>query len=233
MNCQTTEPLIPLFIEADLDATEMQQVTAHVEACAACHALTTEFRASQSSLHALAVPEFDEATMHAMRAAVQYEIARPTMADWLASRWHWKLAWAAAACLLLGAFVWQRQFLTPENKPVVAQGQPPDTPAPAKDSAAPGTVRRGGASYRPTRKPSPQPGQRAATRGTVPAPSEAEPVTAAPAATLALTASPETPTPAAEPEMLRMEFQTADPNIRIIWLTPKEPARTNPAADTK
>jgi hypothetical protein len=37
----------------------------------------------------------------------------------------------------------------------------------------------------------------------------------------------------AEPEILRMEFQTADPNIRIIWLTPKEPARTNPATDTK
>ena len=32
------------------------------------------------------------------------------------------------------------------------------------------------------------------------------------------------PPPAAnvvEPEMLRIEMQTADPNIRIIWLTPK------------
>jgi hypothetical protein len=42
---------------------------------------------------------------------------------------------------------------------------------------------------------------------------------------------PEDATFAPEPEMLRMEFQTADPNIKIIWLTPKEPTRTNPAAD--
>jgi hypothetical protein len=36
------------------------------------------------------------------------------------------------------------------------------------------------------------------------------------------------PAPVPEPEMMRMEFQTADPNIRIIWLTPKAIA-TNPA----
>lgn len=35
--------------------------------------------------------------------------------------------------------------------------------------------------------------------------------------------------PAAEPEMLRMEIQTADPNIKIIWLMPQ----TNTQADRK
>ncbi len=34
-----------------------------------------------------------------------------------------------------------------------------------------------------------------------------------------------------EPEMLRMEIQTADPNIKIIWLMPQEP--TNTQADHK
>ena len=38
-----------------------------------------------------------------------------------------------------------------------------------------------------------------------------------------------------EPEMLRIEIQTADPNIKIIWLAPKDTnsSRTGTAADTK
>jgi hypothetical protein len=30
------------------------------------------------------------------------------------------------------------------------------------------------------------------------------------------------------PEILRIELQTADPNIRIIWFAPKEPNSTIP-----
>jgi hypothetical protein len=54
-----------------------------------------------------------------------------------------------------------------------------------------------------------------------------------PPAPQAETAAPNAEPSKPEPEMLRMEFQTADPNIRIIWLTPKAPARTTPATDTK
>jgi hypothetical protein len=34
---------------------------------------------------------------------------------------------------------------------------------------------------------------------------------------------------ATAPEVTRIEIQTADPNIRIIWLTPKPQDATNPA----
>jgi hypothetical protein len=36
-------------------------------------------------------------------------------------------------------------------------------------------------------------------------------------------------------EMTRIEFQTADPNIRIIWLTPKDPdsSSTKPNTNTR
>ena len=237
MNCQKAEQLIPLFVEADLDAAEMQQVTNHLETCTACSEIVAVFQGSQASLHALAAPDFDEAVLAAMRNAVQREIARPTNADWPAARWSWKLGWAiAAACLLLGGVVlyWQVSP-TPENKPVVAQEnhQVPMPAVQAKRSATIGTVPRAVARQRPTRKP--QPSSLATARGTVPlaAPLIAEPVTASPAPALALTASPEIATPAPEPEMLRMEFHTADPNIKIIWLTPKEPTRAIPAPFTE
>ena len=236
MNCQKTEQLIPLFVEADLDAAEMQQVTEHLATCDACRALAAEFSASQSSLHALALPEFDEAIFAPLRIAVQREIAHPTNVSWLALRWPWKLVWAtAAACLALGGFAFYRQLLSvPETKQVAVRADRQDSlSAPANAARAIGTVPRAVASQRPTRKPSPQPSPLATARSTVPPPATDEPVTASPAPILAVTASSEAATPAAEPEMLRMEIHTADPNIKIIWLTPKEPTRTSSAADTK
>ncbi len=236
MNCQKTEQLIPLFVEADLDAVAMQQVTTHLEACDSCRHLAAEFQASQASLRALALPRFDEAVFAPMRTAVQHEIAHPTNMSWLALRWPRKLVWAtAAACLALGGFAFYRQLLSvPETKQVAVREDRQDSaPSSAHASRAIETVPRAVASQRPTRKPSPHPTALITARGTVPAPSTAEPVTATPSPALAVTASSGAATPAAEPEMLRMEIHTADPNIKIIWLTPKEPTRTSSAADTK
>ena len=240
MNCKKAKPLIPLFVEDDLDAAELQQVTEHLATCDSCCEIVAEFQASQSSLHAAALPEFDEAMLSAMRTAVQREIARPTLADWLALLWSWKLAGAAAACLLVGAFMLYRQVSpAPKNKPAVAREQQTVAPAAidvrATNSAARGTVPRAVASYRPARKPSPYPSSLATARGTVPplAAPPVEPVHVSPVPALALTAIPETAASASEPEMLRMEIHTADPNIKIIWLTPKEPMQTNPLTETK
>lgn len=227
MNCRATEPLIPLFVEADLDATEMAQVAAHVAACAACDALAADFRASQSSLHALAAPAFDEAVLASIRTAVQREIARPTWAERLAAVWQWKLVWAAAACLLvIGLLLSWPLRPTTDRRQIVVQTplpervSPPSSPAPAPRVAT---------NHRSARQPVATKKQLASTDNieAPPAPSVTEPPAAS--SVLATAATPAE----AEPEMLRMEFQTADPNIRIIWLTPKEPARTTPAAEPK
>lgn len=225
MNCKQAKPLIPLFVEADLNADEMQQVTNHVTTCAACSELAADFRASQLSLHALAAPEFDEALLAAMRTAVQREIARPTFADWLTARWPWKLAYVTAAvCLLFGIVVWHRQPTAPNERRSVAQHEKHEdktaAPLATNTEAKRVGILRAAASHRPARQSSPTP----KVRVSEPLPTTIETATAFPA---------ETATTPTEPEMLRMEFQTADPNIRIIWFTPKEPERTNPATDTK
>ena len=44
-------------------------------------------------------------------------------------------------------------------------------------------------------------------------------------------ASPSARSPSAEGEVSRIEIQTADPNIRIIWLTPQKQEEPKPDRD--
>ena len=242
MNCKKAAQLIPLFVEADLDAAEMQQVTKHLDACNSCRSLAVEFQASQSWLHTAALPAFEEAVFATVRSAVQNEIARPTIADWLTPIWHWKLAFAVSAVLLLWAssFVFWARF---RAVPVMSKSQGQITAAAtccstgsvsdlnlnnSKHVSAPGSGRL--RSPCRNRVPAKRVADRHEMPLAMPPASSLEPATPPPVMAFA---EPQPETATSESEMLRMEFQTADPNIRIIWLTPKEPTRTNPAADTK
>jgi len=274
MNCKKAEQLIPLFIEADLDAAEMQQVSHHLETCAACRATVAEFDASQSLLRSVVMPAFDEAMFVEVRSAVMKRIAqpatRPAFAAWWQPIWDWKFAFAAAAVILVvfGVAIRQRGGKSIDNP--VASGanvsksdlavvrKSPDIKTPPaaqpfqprmrRKHQAQGGVR--GSERHPENSAIKQLSPERATivdsqiASAVIAPSGA----GKNAAILPGVGTPGfmlPPAPQAEntilppdkntnePEMLRMEFQTADPNIRIIWLTPKEPARTNPAEDTK
>lgn len=276
MNCEKAEQLIPLYVEADLDAAELQEVGKHLDACVACSNLAAEFRVSQSLLHGAALPEFDEAMFAEMRTAVQHVVARtttrPSLAELLNPIWNWKLAFAAAAALLLlvGGIVLNSRVKTTTKNSVASKKQKGDESslAGATLNAAvretlhssafsqPRTGRKnkaqGGVS-RSERNPGSgidkylSPERTIDTRGQIAA-NELLPIfpkTVAPDFTLAPEASEaigaqeqETSTkPAAtpEPEMLRIEIQTADPNIKIIWLTPKESisSQRNPAAESK
>ncbi|MBL8207770.1 MAG: zf-HC2 domain-containing protein [Blastocatellia bacterium] len=273
MNCKKAEQLIPLFIEADLDAAEMQQVSHHLETCAACRATVAEFEASQSLLRSVAMPAFDEAMFVEVRSAVMKRIAqpatRPAFAAWWQPIWNWKFAFAAAVILLVvGVAIRQRGGKSIDNP--VASGanvsksdlavvrKSPDIKTPpaaqpfqprmGRKHQAQGGVR--GSERHPENSAIKQLSPERATivdgqiASAVIAPSvTSEAVSIFPRVdTLGFTLPPPPPAENAilppdkntnEPEMLRMEFQTADPNIRILWLTPKEPARTTPAEDSK
>lgn len=273
MNCKKAEQLIPLFIEADLDAAEMQKVRHHLETCAACQTTVAEFEASQSLLRSVAMPAFDEAMLVEMRSAVMQRVAQPATRsasfDWLQPIWNWKFAFAAAAVILVvfGVAIRQRG------------GKPIDNPVASEANAARSDLAVVRKSPDITTPPAAQPfqprmGRKHKAQGGVRV-SERHPensaikqlsperativdnqiaIAIAPsgagknAAILPGIGTPGFMLPPArqaenailppdkntnEPEMLKMEFQTADPNIRIIWLTPKEPARTTPAEDSK
>ena len=262
MNCQKAEPLIPLFVEDDLETTEMLRVREHIETCGACRDSAASFQASQSSLRSSTLPVFDEAMLAEMRRVVLQQVAPPAVRtafiEWLQPFWSWKLVFAAAAVVLLvvglplrwrGAGTVDGQVANKTNEaksdsaagheqsainwPNAAQqlplrkghklkakrgvnvsernpenqAQAPPRPARATDiddQSAVAAIAPSGAGEGLPNLP------RGDTLGFILPPSPQSENT---------TQTPEKSTP--EPEMLRMEFQTADPNIRIIWLTPK------------
>jgi hypothetical protein len=275
MNCRKAEQFIPLFVEADLEAAEMEQVKAHLATCEACRVSAAEFAASQSLLHHIAAPEFDETMLTAMRRDVLQSLTPnatcPAFLEWLPPLWTWKTAVAAAAVILLtiGIAIPRRGA---ENGAGPIANNAKDSVSLATNNA-PGkeperSLRSASQRFQPPmgRKHKAQSGVSAsernpgndARRQSSPAratdidnqlaaasvaPSGAGDEAASfprvdsftlPPAPQAETAAPNAEQSKPEPEMLRLEFQTADPNIRIIWLTPKEPARANPATeDTK
>jgi hypothetical protein len=261
MNCRKAEQLIPLFVETDLDAAEMQQVTAHVETCPSCRGLVAEFQASQTFLRAVALPAFDEAMLTEMRSVVMQSVGqpatRPAFVEWLQPIWTWKFAVAAAVILLVAGVAISRYGAKTIDNQVAGK------PKEAKSASAAVGEKIEAKLPPAAQQPQPRMGRKKIPQGGVSA-SERNPgndatkqpspvratdvdnqIAAAPIAPSAniiradsFTLPPANVTTnveksAPEPEMLRMEFQTADPNIRIIWLTPKEPTRTTPATDTK
>ncbi len=244
MNCREAEQLIPFFVEADLDAAAMQQVTKHVELCDSCRALVAEFQASQLSLRAMALPAFDEAMLATMRTAVRCEMAqmnsRPSIADWLSPLWNWKVGFAAAAVILLasGILLSRRDAGT---KNVQVANKTSDSASSVlnvlpKEATQKTPIAQNIFQPRMGRKNKAQGGVSVSERNpensatNSPSPARATGVEAPlqPEDATAVAAAQET-----EPEMLRIELQTADPNIRIIWLMPQETGRTNPVPLTE
>lgn len=256
MNCKKAAQLIPLFIEADLETAAMQSLAEHLEMCDSCRSVAEEFQASQSLLHSVALPEFHAAAFAQMRNSVLNEIARPKISDLLHPIWDWKTAFAASLAMIIltsGAV----NYWPDATENIVAQipGNSDkkhefSAVASSKDLVKPSSVsskvlkpRRGckniargevSASERNpgkigTNHSSPE---RATAFHTQIIPESVAPSeTTDPKADLITTAIPKPEN--TEPEMLRIELQTADPNIRIIWFAPKETIAANTKADLR
>lgn len=240
MNCRRVEELIPLYAGGDIDRRVTGEVQRHLEKCSACAELAAEFEASGNWL-AGATPELDEAVLANMKRGVMkelqtvksrpgwFELMRETIAGTL-------LRPAVAAALLLilfGAltflvFVGRKAYTLPTE----AKGPPDQLVAPEQlateqdDGNSPSVKpkeRRTGNDHHPRaiRLSNSQP----------PKPRDAgsEPVT-----TQVANSSHEAQSPSLLPvdpgRMLRIEIQTGDPSIRIIWFAPEEvdSQQTNP-----
>jgi hypothetical protein len=239
MLCTHAEKLIPLFAGDDLPAREADALRRHLESCENCRRLAAEFEESRDWLRGFAAPQFDEVVLDGMRDSVLRDIGRiENRAQWL--QWivpGWNLRFAASmAMLLLIVFVathahrGRRTRIAPGKDDVVKTNQGGDQ----KDST-------NGARRNDKVNPSPVPVQRLPlnrTRRIIGTPGVKQiqlPDLAAvnapivpPAINIGLVFDPPPGVGMAmddaifNREMTRIEFQTADPNIRIIWLAPKE-----------
>jgi hypothetical protein len=236
MKCEHSEQLMPLYIGGDLEPPEAESLRQHLETCAACRQLQEEFESSQTWLNEFAAPDFDAAiyadlSMSVIRKIEQQE-KRGSWFQWLLPKWNPRLMVAASAAtlaimtaLMAVTYYHQQSLVTTSNKTVATSGRQMSaatrhSPTPVnltvvqepKFPASPANFLRH--TVKPAIVETPLP-QEAFQNDPIAAPTLEELPPDAINTEIAAITEPE------EPQMTRIEFQTADPNIRIIWFAPK------------
>ncbi len=249
MNCKQIENLLPLYVSHDLDADRERLVAAHVQACDECHSVADEYRETRVLLQEFAPPAFGENVYAEIRQNVwreiQAESASPSITEVIAGWFRPRLTWAVATALLiavsvLGVYLIGTRWTA--RQPVAVNG-PQKNPTESNQQA--GTPREAVA----TASPSP-PGEgmngprqviihhseRRGDRRRAPhrpdflwsakAP-DAPPVKGV-SPGINNSAGPESSAARDSSKALRMEIQTKDPNIRIIWFAQQDTKPVSP-----
>ncbi len=243
MDCTRIEELLALFVGDDLDARQTAGIRAHLAGCAACQARADEWTASRIWLQAAPPRQFDAAFYAGLRQAVLRELAAVENAGgrfawlfgWLPQE-RWQPVWALAATglLLFAGWAAYRNVGSKLNDTPLAYAVA--TPSPA---ALPPAVRKvsdlpgpdlfshrgyapGWPGHSPKNSKATMPGGRRPPAHRAAQPQVAEVTNATLVAQANEPGTDEAKSePVKEPELTRIEFQTADPNIRIIWFAPK------------
>lgn len=247
LNCRRTARMISLYVAGDLVGAPEREVATHLAACDACRRLAEEFSESSSLLtEACALPAFGSEFYSGIRCAVLGEIAsEQTLSKPSLFRSRWLYATAFAVLVIVSGVMLQR-FVgagpgTPRDVPTVKvqpTSGPTDVRSTRKKHERTGT--RSGQSnnvlasanrHRSSRHPEEMrmpdtlvAAQAARNSGTQVGP-------AMPSITSVEPVALETTS-----QVSRIEIQTADPNIRIIWLSPREsrePAEKNHDQDPR
>ena len=245
MSCRRIEEMIPLYVEGDLEADCADVVSAHLKSCAACSRLAGGFEESQDWLRSYTPPAFDSTFLDGLRTGVLSRIeenkARPWFFQLVSTRWRWDAALAAALFLVilggLAFFRYQQGFRTAPDRFAGVPSEPGHAPPLHKTPEQIGvesqriagstsqhrhrTLRDAVAEAIVPAQPESMIGLRpdlgiplsndSGIEGTALSQADAgqvetqEPVKAA--------------SPASE-SMTRIEIQTSDPAIRIIWFAP-------------
>ena len=242
MNCRRVEKLIPLYVEGDLESHSRERIASHLEWCGRCNWLADEFRESQSWLRSTRPPELDEAFLSSFKSDALKLIAetnaKPSVLSSLIQQWSRRqvFALAGAVMIIVAAVVLyvyhastsrRLQIADATNTTELRGAHPEET-----QSVAGKTPDTGVATGAGLKEP-----QRSKHRTTVNARAghpgvSTEPIESPLATQISRSggSGPGSFEPSVEPSgsgddpqaMLRIEIQTSDPNIRIIWFAPKE-----------
>lgn len=235
MNCEYVDQLLPLYIGRDLEAERSALVAAHLQSCPQCARAAGEYEGVNGLLQEFEPPLFSDAIYRGIRRQVLNEIERTSQAPaWssMLSRLFGPLvqprAIAITAAVLLATLIAASYFVIQRSQPSreqVAEGrravelnanssnagvqsnpQPSSSPSDRsseKASSRPGVV---GSKRLPRRETS-----------VVAVAQRRELRSRTPVARVETSANV-FQTPSA-PAPLRVEMQTSDPKIRIIWLS--------------
>ncbi len=252
MRCTHAEKLIPLFAGDDLSARQAVALRRHLESCANCRRLAAEFEESRNWLRGFAAPQFDDAMLDGMRDSVLRDIGRvenhSRWFHWVVPRLNLQFATSMAVLFLialLAAYAYRgKQPRKDPDRENVAKENPGGAPKGGlqRNDEGPKLVPSPVPTQHPLRKhirriikqPSirlAQPSDKAIAQALPHSP----PIRVEPIVELPLSGAGPKTNAVFDREMTRIEFQTADPNIRIIWLTPKDSdsSSTKPNTNTR
>jgi len=240
VNCQQAEKLLPLYAGGDLDQKRERLIAAHVKSCASCAVEVDEFRTTARLFQELARPPIREDAYDEIRRNVWRKIEADSAVrhvprlfiDWFQPR----AAWAAAAIVIIAitltaAYLISNKRLTPQNSvaKIAGDGERSTNPQPSGnplDHQRENPVKlTAGRHQRQGLRRIRNFGQR------VPANAERDSLVANASVVSSVTVrSPgeedgSDPTTDSQLKDIRVEIQTSNPNIRIIWLSHPETKR--------
>jgi Putative zinc-finger len=226
MNCKQAEELLPLYAGRDLDEERATLVSEHLQTCAACARLADEYCESIQLTEQLAPVDFSEAVYAGIRKRVLCEIEKQTAPPWsqtIASLFQPRLSWAIASVLLMVVSMFVIYFIVKKgnDKPQPADKRPavvqPEKNEPRRDESPSEST---GAEKQQLAGAHQQRRKRFRAKSTE-AMLVANSVSRQPGNVPDGVVPPHSDS-AALSKTLRVEIQTKDPNIRIIWFVPQE-----------
>jgi hypothetical protein len=224
LKCKRIAPNISLYVAGDLVGEAEREVAVHLVTCEDCRRLSEEFSESSSMLaRACSAPEFGAEFYSGIRSAVLSDIGRSQLRPSL-FRPRWLYATAFAAVLIISGMMFQ-YLSSARRQPgqivaLVPQVTSQPIPVRTKETAVHSSQKSRLLSV-PVRKPDALDTAQAAGNNRAQIAQEIKPT--ASAGQVAIEATPVSVASAsAASSVSRIEIQTTNPNIRIIWLTPRE-----------
>jgi len=259
MNCKNVEELLPLYVGRDLEAERARQINTHIQSCIECARSAREYVEANQLLQIFEPPRFSEATYAAIRSNVLREIERkasaPTLIELFMRPLPLHVTWAVSAAVMVVVCVFAYYFVADRMRvPTGTAGVPPavttnsrsprlnliaqasgysttagGTPAvPVKSGVSPAVATN-------SRKPRlNQTVWHSTVAGGTPAvPVRPVPVRAARYFPAGESNNDSTNTSATSDKTLRLEIQTSNPNIRIIWFSHPPNTEGSPPESSK
>jgi DNA-binding XRE family transcriptional regulator len=232
MNCAYVEQLLPLYVGRDLEAERSMSVADHLQSCKRCAQAAGEYAQAKQLLQRFEAPSFSDAIYAGIRRQVLNEIERESHApawstaisQFFASLAAPRMRWITAA-LVLALSVTALYFMTKRSNPIPHRVNiADDSTQKATDRGADApaaTTHDKDANAGPIKRRSQQRGKaivRVAHREMLLS-RMAETKSLSPPNNIPGQPNVEPSQPSSAHAPLRVEIQTSDRNIRIIWLS--------------
>ena len=250
MNCQQIQDSIPLYVGSDLEESRARLVAAHVQTCETCSDVAREYRETRQLIQTFVPPPFTDDFYAAMRQGVWQNLEKkspgPAFSSIIADLFRPRLAWAVATAGLIAVSVVGIYMIGHRSVPAPVVSHQPSTTHTTQDDQPTTSSQNDASSVRASalngsksRPANVPPFHSRRKRSTIHDRVNLTPMpTVAAVSPAAISAPPSSdsrrPNGSSSEALqapLRMEIQTKNPNIRIIWFASRD--AKSPAPNSK